>query len=53
MPVGTVVRAIGAWTSIVGAISLEVFGHWRNTILDPDQFFEATIRNGADSIGLR
>lgn len=53
MPVGTVVRALGAWTSIVGAISLEVFGHWRNTILDPDQFFEATIRNGADSIGLR
>jgi len=53
MPVGTVVRAIEAWTSIVGAISLEVFGHWRNTILNPDRFFEATISNMADSIGLR
>jgi AcrR family transcriptional regulator len=53
MAVGTVVRAIGAWTTIVGAISLEVFGHWRNTILDPDQFFEATISHAAESIGLR
>ncbi|MGC9961602.1 MAG: TetR/AcrR family transcriptional regulator [Acidimicrobiales bacterium] len=52
-PVGTVVRAIGAWTSIVGAISLEVFGHWRNTILNPAEFFEATIRDEAASIGLR
>jgi AcrR family transcriptional regulator len=53
MPLGTVVLAIGAWTTIVGVISLEVFGHWRNTILDPGQFFEATIRNLADSLGLR
>ncbi len=53
MPVGKVVLAIQAWTTIVGLISLEVFGHWRNTILDPAQFFEATIRDIADSIGLR
>ena len=46
-------RAIQAWTTLVGVVSLEVFGHWRNTILDPDAFFEATIRSEAESIGLR
>ena len=50
---GTVVRAVGAWTTVVGAISLEVFGHWRNTILDPEQFFDATVRDAADALGLR
>jgi hypothetical protein len=52
MPVATVVLAIEAWTTIVGVISLEVFGHWRNTILDPDTFFEATIRQAAETVGL-
>ena len=33
MSVDTVVSALEAWTTIVGAISLEVFGHWRNTVL--------------------
>lgn len=52
-PVGTVVRAVGAWTAVVGAVSLEVYGHWRNTILDPEQFFDATVRDAADALGLR
>ena len=52
LPLGTVVLAVGAWTTIVGVISLEVFGHWRNTILDPAEFFEATMRNLARSLGL-
>jgi AcrR family transcriptional regulator len=52
MPVDTVVRAVEAWTTIVGAISLEVFGHWRNTVLDPDELFEATARDVASSLGL-
>src|SRR6516165_662261 len=33
MPTGNVVVAVQAWTTLVGLISLEVFGHWRNTIL--------------------
>ena len=33
MPVEKVVLALEAWTTIVGTISLEVFGHWRNTVL--------------------
>ncbi len=53
VPAGTVVRAVGAWTAVVGAISLEVFGHWRNTILDPEQFFDATVGDAADALGLR
>ena len=53
VPVTTVVRAVQAWTTLVGLISLEVFGHWRNTILDPGLFFEATVRDVAGAIGLR
>ena len=52
VPIEKVVLAVQAWTTIVGVISLEVFGHWRNTILDPDRFFEATIRQAAETIGL-
>jgi AcrR family transcriptional regulator len=52
MPAVTVVLALEAWTTLVGCISLEVFGHWRNTILDPEQFFESALRGAAHSIGL-
>jgi AcrR family transcriptional regulator len=52
VPVANVVLAVQAWTTIVGTISLEVFGHWRRTILDPEEFFEATVRDVATRIGL-
>jgi AcrR family transcriptional regulator len=52
MPVGKVVLAVQAWTTLVGLISLEVFGHWRNTILNPEALFDATMRDSADAIGL-
>ena len=42
LAVEKVVAAIEAWTTIIGAISLEVFGHWRNTVLNPEELFEAT-----------
>jgi AcrR family transcriptional regulator len=51
-PAEVVVVAVQAWTTMIGAISLEVFGHWRNTILDPDLYFERTIADLADSVGL-
>jgi AcrR family transcriptional regulator len=47
-----VVRALQAWTMLIGAISLELFGHWNNTILDPEAFFEETIASMASHIGL-
>jgi AcrR family transcriptional regulator len=51
--VHTVVGALEAWTTVVGAISLEVFGHWRNTILDPEEYFETVLSDLAWSLGLR
>jgi AcrR family transcriptional regulator len=53
MPVEKVVRALEAWTTIVGAISLEVFGHWRKTVWEPGLLFEAAIHDLAESLGLR
>ena len=47
-----VVRALQAWATLIGAISLELFGHWNNTILDPEAFFEETIASMASHIGL-
>ncbi len=47
-----VVAAVGAWSTIVGIISLEVFGHWRNTVLEPSVLFDATMRGIAHSVGL-
>jgi AcrR family transcriptional regulator len=52
LPVPMVVRFVQAWATVVGIISLEIFGHWRNTILDPETFFEAAIRNLAADLGL-
>jgi AcrR family transcriptional regulator len=52
MPVAKVVLAVQAWTTLVGIVSLEIFGHWRNTILDPAAFFEASMRNVAEELGL-
>jgi AcrR family transcriptional regulator len=52
VPVEHVVRAVEAWTTLVGAISLEVFGHWRNTILDPHEYFEVLLDDLAAAMGL-
>jgi AcrR family transcriptional regulator len=51
-PPGTVVLAVQAWAAVVGTITLEVFGHWRNTILDPEEFFGATVRDAGAALGL-
>jgi AcrR family transcriptional regulator len=53
LPVEKVVLALQAWTTIIGIISLEVFGHWRKTVWEPGLLFDATIRQLADSIGLQ
>ena len=52
MPIATVISALQAWTTLIGLISLELFGHWRNTILDPELYFEETIRSLSVSVGL-
>jgi AcrR family transcriptional regulator len=53
MPTAMVVATLQAWTTLVGAISLELFGHWRNTVHDPERFFEQTLGALASSVGLR
>jgi AcrR family transcriptional regulator len=52
MPPRQVVLALQAWSTLIGVISLELFGHWRNTILEPELFFDATIAGAAVVIGL-
>ncbi len=53
VPSAVVVRLVEAFAAVVGVISLEVFGHWRNTILDPAALFEATVRDAGMTVGLR
>jgi AcrR family transcriptional regulator len=48
----TVVLLLQAFTAIIGAISLEVFGHWRNTVLEPGLLFDATVSRAGENIGL-
>ena len=52
VPAEHVVLAVESWTTLVGAVSLEVFGHWRNTILDPGEYFEAVLDDLAATLGL-
>jgi AcrR family transcriptional regulator len=52
MPSGKVVLVLQIWTTLIGAISLELFGHWRNTILEPELFFDETMARLATQLGL-
>ena len=52
LPTATIVSALQAWSTLVGLISLELYGHWRNTVLDPELFFEETIGTMAVTLGL-
>ena len=52
MPVEKVVLVVEAWTTLIGTISLEVFGHWRKTVLEPDLLFEDSVQRLGESLGL-
>ena len=52
MPSEKVVLVVEAWTTLIGAISLEVFGHWRKTVLEPELLFEDSVRRLGESLGL-
>ena len=52
LPPGATVRMLGAFTALIGSISLEVFGHWRNTVLEPALLFRATLVQAAGALGL-
>jgi AcrR family transcriptional regulator len=52
LPTVAVARALQAFATLIGVISLELFGHWRNTVLEPEVLFEATISQLASSTGV-
>jgi AcrR family transcriptional regulator len=52
-PLTTIERVVQAWCTLIGCISLELFGHWRNTVLDPALFFRQTVARLGDEIGLQ
>jgi AcrR family transcriptional regulator len=52
MASATAVLVLQAWTGLIGAISLELFGHWNNTVLAPELFFDETVRQWAGRLGL-
>jgi len=53
MPVEEVVLVVQGWTMLIGTISLEVFGHWRDTVLEPELLFEASMRQLGETLGLQ
>ncbi len=46
------VRALAAWTLLVGAINMELFGHFNNVVSDPDVWFDDAMNLAADVVGL-
>ncbi|HEY2215597.1 MAG TPA: TetR/AcrR family transcriptional regulator [Acidimicrobiales bacterium] len=52
LPPVVVARVLQAWASMVGLISLELFGHWNQTVLNPELLFDDAVRTTARSVGL-
>lgn len=46
------VRALGAWTQLVGSIGFELFGHLNNVIHDHEAYFDYQMRGIAQNLGL-
>ena len=46
------VRALLAWSSLYGAVSFELFGHFVGSVLDADRFFDRAMSDLAALIGL-
>jgi AcrR family transcriptional regulator len=52
MPTVVVARLLEAWATVIGIISLELFGHWNKTVLNPTLLFDDVVRTTARSVGL-
>jgi AcrR family transcriptional regulator len=52
LPPAAVTQAMVAFATLIGAISLELFGHWHNTVLAPELLFDETIAQLAASTGV-
>jgi AcrR family transcriptional regulator len=51
-PSSLVLRVLQVWCALTGSISLELFGHWRNTVLDTELFFEQIVSGWGEGLGL-
>ncbi|WP_138757034.1 TetR/AcrR family transcriptional regulator [Modestobacter altitudinis] len=45
-------RGLLAWSSLFGAVSFELFGHFTGAVADPDAFFDDAVRDLAGLVGL-
>jgi AcrR family transcriptional regulator len=52
LPTAAVSQALQAFAALIGGISLELFGHWHNTVLAPELLFDETIAQLAASTGV-
>ncbi len=52
LPDETLLRALMAWSQLIGSISFELFGHRRGVVLDFEQYFIAEQQRVAFTLGL-
>jgi AcrR family transcriptional regulator len=52
LPTAAVSQALQAFAALIGGISLELFGHWHNTVQAPELLFDETIAQLAASTGV-
>jgi AcrR family transcriptional regulator len=52
LPIAAVAQALQAFAALIGGISLELFGHWRNTVLAPELLFDETVAQLATTTGV-
>jgi hypothetical protein len=52
VPTHLVAAALAAWTWMVGAVGVELWGHYEGVLADPDGFFAATLDHWAVTMGL-
>lgn len=52
LPPAVIIRALAAWTQLIGAVSLELFGHLEGAFTDKTAFFDHTVALMAHLIGI-
>ncbi|HEX9016996.1 MAG TPA: TetR/AcrR family transcriptional regulator [Chloroflexota bacterium] len=52
VPDDMVARGLMAWTYIFGAVTFELFGHWKNTVGEYSEFFDYTVDCMRQIVGL-
>ena len=52
LPPERAIRLLGAWATLFGLVSLELFGHTHNVVTDHDTFFAHHVDALADRLGL-